>query len=353
MADYDYPVALNPAQEDPETILDMNTAVGFKMFKHATRAILETDKYDLSSTGFQMFLDSVKDRIEEQQWDYIFNIPKLPTGNQILNIATHFGQVSYEDVIHHDTDFKTMTGVEEDDYPNLRHIQNSAFSYTAILASLTDAAKQRLSHSRHLYIIGNKGSGPLLLHTIISKAYVVNKGTCLHLRQKLQQLDIQMNKLDDNVIAFNEYVHTIIAQLDSFGENVNEDLLANLFTGYGAVDDDAFAEWLQRKRNQYEEEEVTTLSPDKLMAAAELKYSTLLDQETGANLPSPIVSVKPRSSPFKLPSITYSSKIPNQPHTRANGELQNMVVQEKHTLDGVQRKPLQNPDQATSTQTLG
>jgi hypothetical protein len=177
----DYPVALNPAQEDPNSILDMNSAVGFKMYKHSTRAILETEKYDLSTAKFQIFLDNIKDRIEEQQWGHIFNIPKLPSGNEVFNIATHFGRITYKDVIQHNTDIKMMTGIGEEDYYNARHAQNSAFAYTAIYTSLTDTAKQRLSHSRNLFIIGGKGSGPLLLFTIISKAYVVNKGTCLHL----------------------------------------------------------------------------------------------------------------------------------------------------------------------------
>jgi hypothetical protein len=276
----DYPVALNPAQEDPDSILDMNTAVGFKMYKHSTRAILETEKYDLSSAKLQIFLDNIKDRIEEQQWGHIFSIPKLPSGNQAFSIATHFGRLTYEDVIQHDTDIKMMTGIPEDDYFNARYAQNSAFSYTAIFSSLTDVAKQRLSHSRPLFIIDGKGSGPLLLFVIISKAYVVNKGTCLHLRQKLQQLGVKMTELDDNIITFNEYVQETIAQLNSFGENAYEDLLANLFTGYGEVEDDSFADWLTRKRNQYEEDDINTLTPEKLMAAAELKYSTLLDQGT-------------------------------------------------------------------------
>jgi hypothetical protein len=155
----DYSIAFNPAQQDPDCV---------GMLKHSARPVLDTENYILSTAAFPTFINDVKNKIKEYLWDHIFNIPKLSNRDQVCNMTTHFQELTYKDVIHHDTHYRMVTGKEEDDYTNCLHIRNATNSFSAIYHSLSDAAKQHLKYARNLYMVNRAGSGPLLLFIILT-----------------------------------------------------------------------------------------------------------------------------------------------------------------------------------------
>jgi hypothetical protein len=244
-------------------VINFTTTSGKKFYTHATRSLSETH-YDLSSSGLKLFLDSVQDRIIEQSWSAIFTIP---VGGVNHSMTSEFGQMTIANVRAHHNGYIGLAN---------RNGQNSYMSYVAIMASLSDSAKTRVSIKKDEYILNDLGSGPLLLRTIISLAYVVNKGTTIHLREQLTRLNVKIAELDYDVVAFNQHVSTITTKLASFGEHTL-DLVSNLFTGYEAIQDEGFSDWIKRKRNTFEEDNINMTAED-LMAAAQDKYSFLVDK---------------------------------------------------------------------------
>jgi hypothetical protein len=145
------------------------------------------------------------------------------------------------------------------------------------MGSLSETARARVSLKKTDYMIGKNGSGPLLLCTIIKLAYVINKGTVLHLQKQLNLIENKMSEFNNDITAFNEYVQSIIIKLAGFGESSTNTLMNNLFDAYEAVSDDAFTTWIKRRRDIFEEED-DSLTPTDLMALAQDKYTSLKDK---------------------------------------------------------------------------
>jgi hypothetical protein len=123
--------------------------------------------------------------------------------------------------------------------------QNDYFSYLDIMGFLSETARARVSLMKSDYMISKNGSGPLLLCTIIKLAYVINKGTVLHLQKQLNLIENKMTEFNNDITAFNEYVESIIIKLAGFGESSTNTLMNNLFDAYEAVSDDAFTTWIK------------------------------------------------------------------------------------------------------------
>jgi hypothetical protein len=257
--------AITPAHADGNALVNLLTDKGKKFYNKAIAPIYDTNKYDLSSNSLKTFLDAVEDRINEQNWHDIFTIPI--NGIQ-YDLVTQFGKITITDVKAH---YDAYIPLQD------RNGQNDYFSYLAIMGSLSETARARVSLKKSDYMIGKNGSGPLLLCTIIKLAYVINKGTVLHLQKQLNLIENKMGEFNNDITAFNEYVQSIIIKLAGFGESSTNTLMNNLFDAYEAASDDAFTTWIKRRRDIFEEED-DSLTPTDLMALAQDKYTSLKDK---------------------------------------------------------------------------
>ena len=85
-----------------------------------------------------------------------------------------------------------------------------------------------------------------------------------------------MQKVDSDIVEFNNYVDTQVEALAARGQTTN-DLLTNLFIGYKAASDKKFVEYIEHKEEAYEDGE--DMTPTALMRLARNKYKTRKDRE--------------------------------------------------------------------------
>ena len=114
---------------------------------------------------------------------------------------------------------------------------------------------------------------------IVQIAHVDTRATVLHLRNNLSNLsnlDRYMVDCKHDIVRFNEYTRENKQQLAAQGE-LTLDLLSSIFKGYMACTDKAFREFVQRKKDAYEEGDEVTTTED-LMEKAKNKYSSLVQQ---------------------------------------------------------------------------
>jgi hypothetical protein len=98
----------------------------------------------------------------------------------------------------------------------------------------------------------------------------------------LSRLDTYIVTITSDITKFNGYVRFLIDLLAARGKTLN-DLLTNLFKGYGAATDKVFVDYIGRKLEKYEVGENTTA--DTLMEEANSKYKLMEEQATW-NAPS-------------------------------------------------------------------
>ena len=84
-----------------------------------------------------------------------------------------------------------------------------------------------------------------------------------------------MQKVDSDIIKFNNYIDTQVKALAAHGQMTN-DLLTNLFIGYKAASDKKFVEYIEHKEEAYEDGE--DMMPMGLMRLARNKYKTRKDR---------------------------------------------------------------------------
>ena len=86
--------ALSPAHANANQVINFTTAGGAKFYKQAIRGLYDSgDLYDLEADGLKTFLDTLQDRIVEQNWTSIFATPKCrecPCGPKCFAPYGHF-----------------------------------------------------------------------------------------------------------------------------------------------------------------------------------------------------------------------------------------------------------------------
>ena len=263
--------ALSPAHANANQVVNFNTAGGAKFYKQAIRGLYDGGElYDLHSIGLKTFLDTLQDRIVEQNWTTTFSVPEdvANPGVNVRLLTTDYGRVTLTQV---------RAYVEHSDGQN-RTTQNSYMSYQCLMASLNEDAKAQVNVRRDDFMVNGHGSGPLLLKVIISLAHVDTEATVMVLRQRLADLHLYIMDINADIAKFNFYVDETLQGLNAHGEQTL-DLLPNLFKAYESVNDDNFLDFIKRKKNAYEEGDAPGLTPRALMNAARVKYQTLVEQK--------------------------------------------------------------------------
>jgi hypothetical protein len=122
-------------------------------------------------------------------------------------------------------------------------------------------------------------NGPLLLKLILDRSTTTTRSTLTLLFQRINSLDILIEKGSNDVEKFNEQVKIIVMQIQERGAKVeDENLMVNLFRAYLSVSDSVFRRYVENQRDDYNDG-VKDLSPNKLMELAGNKYKSLVEED--------------------------------------------------------------------------
>ena len=117
--------------------------------------------------------------------------------------------------------------------------------FNCLWASLTAAAKCKLSLQRDKFQREGTGIGALLLKVIIQTAYIDTRSTTMQLRTNLSSLDSYMLAVKSDISLFNDHVRESLDGLAARGEK-SLDVIAYLFKGYEACTDSKFLDFIKR-----------------------------------------------------------------------------------------------------------
>ncbi|KAI2497425.1 hypothetical protein MHU86_17083 [Fragilaria crotonensis] len=254
-------------------LLDFTKSEHSKIYKSAIREVCK-EPFDCEAEGLFQFLKDVQDRADEMGWsDGILNITlEVTDDNEPVQerLIENYGTISLEKVTESELQYINEQG---------REAQDTYMLYKCLMASLTNAAKKRISLWSDQYRIGDNDlcSGVALLKIIIRESHLDTNATTNQIRTKLSNLDSYILTVDSDIGKFNQYVKLLLQSLTARNQKTS-DLLINLFKGYGAVSDEVFRAWLMRKQDDHEEGE--ELTPDDLMIAAKNKYDTMVEKGT-------------------------------------------------------------------------
>jgi hypothetical protein len=260
--------ALTPAQAC-QHVVNLATPSGIKIYERIVTP-LDTP-FDGSPNKLTTFLSAVSDRATSCNW----NANLLSISNQDavnprnLNLVKQHRMLSLQNVR---AQAATYVGLAT------RTAQDSVWMYEFLRDSLTVAARTRIALQSDSYTIQGTPDGPCYLKVILLTFHVETRATNFHLRKKLHDLPRKMTELKSNISAFNQYVRETVSNLASGGE-ITTDLLVYLFEAYQMVEDHDFNRFIQRKKEDHDDnhEEMT---PEILLLLAETKYNQLIQAKT-------------------------------------------------------------------------
>ena len=230
--------ALSPARVNADQFIDYSTSAGAKIFNKATAPLDYV--FDVEEGSVQTFIETLMDRSTMFGWNEP-NSSVITVNN--VNLLTEHGTLSVEEVR---TEVLTYVDTES------RRAQNSYQMYACIMASLTDEGRTKILTEAERYTTNQIKSGPLLFKVLMTKAAVDTRATVLHIRTALFNLDSYMSMVKGDVNKFNQYVRQLRQDLLARGEQTT-DLLGNLFKGYKSCTDKQFTNYVQQKKDLYEE----------------------------------------------------------------------------------------------------
>jgi hypothetical protein len=273
------PFALTPAIAIPG-VIDYTTREGQKLYSNATYK-LEEEPYDCQADGLYQFLATLHLRAQEFGWNHPINgILQIPQDmnapldpNNFVYLIDNYGQIPLATIREFEQSYVRTSS---------RPAQDTIMLFKLLMNSISKEAKNKILIWRNQYSINGYSSGNLLLKIIIRESHLDTNATTSSIRTKLSRLDTYIVTIASDITKFNGYVRYLIDSLAARGESSN-DLLTNLFKGYGAATDKVFVEYISRKLEKYEEGEDTT--PDALMEQANSKYKLMKEQNTW-NAPS-------------------------------------------------------------------
>lgn len=246
-------------------VLDYSDSAHVKIYKAAT-AQLEP-KFGLEQESLRLFIESFKNRATVSNWTNTLKIECVRNGATTeLYLPDSYGELTYEEIKAHTDAYRG--GAET------RDAQNSAQIMECLTNTLTKTAKQRIALMSTRYNINNEADGLLFFKVIVELTIVDTRATTTTIRNKLTMLPSKMDKLDDDVTKFNEYVQSLSDALNARGEKI-DDLVVKLFAAYSTVSDKNFRQYIDSKENQYNEG--ADFEANELMNLARNKYETLLE----------------------------------------------------------------------------
>jgi len=298
--------ALSPGRVNAAAFVDYSTSDGAKIFNKATSPLDYI--FDVEEGSVQSFIETLMDRATMFGWDE--PDASVITINEV-NLLTEHGTLSVDEVRE---EVETYIDTET------RRAQNSYQMYACIMSSLTDEGRIKILTEAGKYTVNQIKSGPLLFKILMTKAAVDTRATVLHIRTALSNLDSYMAMIKGDVNKFNQYVRQLRQDLLARGEQTT-DLLGNLFKGYKSCSDKQFTDYIQRKKDLYEEGQ--PIDEDSLMIDALNKFNSI-KKEGQWNALSPeqekLVSLTAQFEQLKDRNLQLSRKLNGNPKKKFNAD---------------------------------
>jgi hypothetical protein len=241
-------------------VLDYTDVGSIKLYYRAVEAM--DPLFDVEPAGLKLFLENVRKKSVSFNWMMTLNVN---VNGQTLNLIDHYGAITLPDVRTHALTYNGQ---------HVRNAQNSLQIFNCLSASLTEAGMSRVFLHSEDYTVNGETDGVLFLKLIIRLSHIDTRATVTVIRTRLSSLDSKIAYLQDDIVAFNEYVRLQRVSLEARGERTL-DLLVNLFKGYKAVADNKFVSYIGTKEDSYNEG--TDISENELMDLAESKYKIMLE----------------------------------------------------------------------------
>jgi hypothetical protein len=265
--------SLTPAKHN-NGVLDYGSTEGRKLYVTATAAL--PIKVDVSPHQTLMLLTEMSHKSYDNGWGDLWRIPvKFDATGAVVqthDLLTEHGMVTIKQV-------QDFAATYADTHS--RMAQNGLACYTCLSLSLsTEGRTKLLADLAQVKVTAQAiANGPLLLKLILDRSTTTTRSTLTLLFQRINSLDILIEKGSNDVEKFNEQVKIIVMQIQERGAKVeDENLMVNLFRAYLSVSDSVFRRYVENQRDDYNDG-VKDLSPNKLMELAGNKYKSLVEED--------------------------------------------------------------------------
>jgi hypothetical protein len=220
--------ALSPAHTNEE-VINYSTSDGMKLY-NASISPLPIKDFEGNGTDTQTWINDLIERSEAMNWMFILTVVINGIGFFIPRCLT----LTIKQVQAHALAYLHAS--------NGRPKQNSAALFCCLYASIGPRLRTKICNRRSDYIVDVQGhefaDGTCFLRAILQHLFVDTPSTAYFKQSQLSDLSSIMKLAEGNISNFNERVRTLINELQSVGQSMNnEDLLINLMKGYEAAPD--------------------------------------------------------------------------------------------------------------------
>jgi len=146
-----------------------------------------------------------------------------------------------------------------------------------LMEMLTEEAIARLSPYESKYMFDGEIYGPLLYKVIMRLATIDSVATTEALRSNLRELPAYTATVNGDLPKVHTYFHQNYSQLIAHGASI-DDPVGILFDAYQAIPCSGFRAYITRKHDQFLDGELKNLTHETLMAAANDKYTYLVNK---------------------------------------------------------------------------
>ena len=279
------PFAVNPATA-LTGVLNYAQPEHRKLYEKAITSLYERDdSFDCDATGLYSFLERLGERADQYNWNAdqtgVLMIPNdAAVGADVdewIYLVTEYGRIPIDLIRVHNTTYLNQ---------QTRKVQDNYMLYQCLMASLSTIGRNKIANLKAEYTIDIQvadgtarevRSGPLLLKIIIRESHIDTNATTGKIRLQLSSLDKYIHTVGHDMPKFNNYVRSLVEQLQARGEDT-EDLLINLFKGYLECSDKVFVRYIERKKEDYDEGD-DEMTSNQLMLLASNKYKILKDND--------------------------------------------------------------------------
>ena len=217
-----------------------------------------------NSKDISLFQSQLNRRPNTSGWNFkagdILNIPDAKRVKR--NLITHYGCLTVADIE------ASLTYIGQEN----RKAQNNQMMVECLLSSLTEPCFYKISNEEKKYTHANEPSAALLHKLLMQKAIIDTRATTYKFRSSLNNLPTYMGTINSDIELFNHHVKNAKEGLNSRGEVVN-DLILKLFQGYKAAADTNFVAYIQKKEEDYMDEQDKDIEPEALMQLALNKFA--------------------------------------------------------------------------------
>ena len=180
------------------SILNYNTSKGSNIYKQAVKPL--KDEFDCTLGGLNVLLAQLRDHAIAYGWTQILMIPpNLNEPNMTIDIINGYGQLALAQVHAHAESYVN-------DQSHLA--QDLSKMYLCLMSTLTAKGKNQVMLQQSNYKVGDQASRTCLLKVIIQESYVDSNATVSVLQQNLTNLQSYMQKVDLDIIKFNNCQHS-------------------------------------------------------------------------------------------------------------------------------------------------